>query len=405
MNHTNASLYLDTRRPSAKHNNKYPVKVKLTFKVASNKWTRVYYPCKIYLSEKDFARIIRAPKNDEDQAAHNTMFASLNKAIGIINKVKNITPSTFDQLFHGSDITSLSNYFELRQAQLITAERSGDLHVYKYAIKSFEKFNQGSVYFNDITPNWLEEYERFMIDQKESITTIGIYLRTLRSVLNHAITNHVIMPDVYPFGRGKHKIKTERKIKIPLNDAQILKLKNYEPKGMTEHRALSLWFFSYYGNGMNLLDIFKLRHSDIVNDFIIFDRAKTRNTKNEVRKILVPMRDELRQTILRYGNRTLDPNGLIFPLFEGAENSMKEKQRLKTFRARANKVLKAIGESMGINNLRMGIARHTFANRMLNNGASNEYLQYALGHSNPSTTEHYKGSFMIDTIEKASKML
>lgn len=397
-----ASLYLDTRRPSARNGNKYPVKIKVSF-TQGKKHTRVYYPCKVYLNEKDFNRIIKAPRTDE-QDIHQAITSALNKAIRIINKVKNITPQIFNQLYKGNDINSFSNYMNVVIKELEQQGRAGYVMNYTYALKSFEVFNKGTIYFNEITTDWLQRYEADML-KKHTITTVGMYTRALRAVLNKAVHANIITADAYPFGKGRYQIKTERKIKIPLSDKQIKKLKDYKPKDHYEARALAFWFLSYYCNGMNMIDILHLRHSDIVNDYIIFDRQKTRRTKTEVRKILIPMRPELQQIITRFGKHTLNPKDYLFDVIDDNADVMTKRLRVKDFAKRINKKLKNIGNACSIDKLTMGIARHTFANRLLNAGLSTDYLQYALGHSNVSTTEHYKGSFALEKIKKASSKL
>lgn len=399
-----ASLIIDTRRASSRHENKYPIKIRVTER-NGNTWKQKYFPINIYLHEKEFNRILSSPKTFEEEQQQQILQTHLNKAISLIRKVKDLNLNKFEQLYNGRNINSLNNYFELRIEQLKSEKRVGYATQYANTIASLKAYHGGELYFNEITPEFLKAYERHMRDNGKSITTVGMYLRAVRAVLNHAIQNHIINYEIYPFGKGKHKIKSERKIKIPLTLEQVEKLKAHTPTGYYNNRAKAFWMFSYYCNGMQLIDMLNLHFSDIQNGFIIFDRAKTRNNKANVRKIMIPYRDELKQIINQYGNRTLDPSAFIFDVLR---HTMTEQQRKEAIRARGrrlNERLKKIGEDIDIPNLRMGIARHTFTNILLNAGISTDYLQYALGHSNITTTEHYKGSFAIDSINKASGLL
>jgi len=50
-------------------------------------------------------------------------------------------------------------------------------------------------------------------------------------------------------------------------------------------------------------------------------------------------------------------------------------------------------------NVTLGMARHTFANALKQEGASVSFIQESLGHGSASITEHYMNSFE-DTISK-----
>jgi len=56
---------------------------------------------------------------------------------------------------------------------------------------------------DDITIEFLKNLERWMLARGKSITTVGIHIRILRSVLNIAKYNGVITPQAYPFERRK----------------------------------------------------------------------------------------------------------------------------------------------------------------------------------------------------------
>jgi integrase/recombinase XerD len=56
----------------------------------------------------------------------------------------------------------------------------------------------------------------------------------------------------------------------------------------TEKRARAYWLFSYFANGMNPKDIASLKYSNIHEEYIIFERAKTeRSLRDDPKPITV----------------------------------------------------------------------------------------------------------------------
>ena len=52
------------------------------------------------------------------------------------------------------------------------------------------------------------EYENWMIKNGGSITTVGIYLRSLRTLFGMAINDGLLTKDFYPFGKKRYEIPT-----------------------------------------------------------------------------------------------------------------------------------------------------------------------------------------------------
>ena len=65
-----------------------------------------------------------------------------------------------------------------------------------------------------------------MVHRGKSITTVGIYVRHLRAIINIAKENGIIRPQDYRFGRRKYIIPGGRNMKKALNISQINKYLN-----------------------------------------------------------------------------------------------------------------------------------------------------------------------------------
>lgn len=346
------------------------------------------------------------------KARINMLYSS---AMKIIDENEDVSVALFESRLFGIALDTLNGSFDKRIQNLKGEDRIGSSITYRTAINSFKKYavypetdediiKACGIRFSEITPAWLSGYERWMIKGGNSLNSVGINLRSLRAIFNEAITNHVVPAALYPF--KAYKIKSERKFKIPLSDKEVLQLKDHHPEDSDQARALDFWKFSYYCNGMNMVDVARLRHSDIQDEFIVYDRSKTRNTKISFKKIIIPIDHEIQDIISRRRAPTLDPDGYIFPILEKGLAAVTIKNRVQKFIKEINDGLRGIAKDLKFKKkLTTVIARHTFANRMSNFGADRRMIQEALGHQNSETTEHYLGTMDIEKIRKARKAL
>jgi integrase/recombinase XerD len=433
-----------------------PGKIKVTWKFDNpRRWVRRFYGDGMF-TRGEFSK----PRSDEKRKDMTNLSKLLSQATDIIEKNDNITIALFESQFLGISLDTLNGAFIKIIDDLRAEGRIGTRKTYTTALNSFKQYaKQNEIRFVEVTPEWLEGYVRWTTKKEMSINSAAINLRTLRAVFNYAIRIRVIPADLYPF--KFFKIRSERKFKIPLTDKEIEAIKNYEAptfaveikqikadsmaalkaihddllggkiakkvydlkansirywtpikenglirkaKGIAE--ALDYFLFSYYCNGMNMVDVAKLRHSDIQDEFLIYDRSKTRHTKTQFKKIIIPIGPEILAIIKRRGNPTLNPKAYIFPVLEENLSEVTIKNRVLRWIADLNTSLGFIAEDLKIKKkLTTVIARHTFANRMSNFGADRRMIQEALGHQNSETTEHYLGTMDIEKIKEARKAL
>lgn len=398
------TIILDKRYASTKHGGKFPAKLRVTFR-EGNKWRQDYFSYNMFFTPADFKRITKSPK-PEDQFTRSQLLLLEQKAWKVVNTSTSITRDLFHKLFILDEFSeSVNSVFRIRINQLRQEGREGSAIIAQTALNRFNQFKPGTIYFYQVTVDWLKQFAAELLKENRSITTAGMYLREMRAVFNLAIGLQFITKEIYPFGKGKFSIREELKIKLPVGADALHKLKQYQPVNQWEKRAVDYWFFCYYSNGMNIADVLSLRREDLQGDFIVYDRNKTQHLKTEVRKIYIPIRQELQEIMLRCGSHDISPKALLFGVLNDEMSPRQKKLKTTKFNGKLNRYLRKIGRSLDIPNLTTGLARHTFANQMLNAGQTKEYIQYALGHNNITTTEHYVGSFMIDTIMKANKNL
>ncbi|HTH58287.1 MAG TPA: site-specific integrase [Cyclobacteriaceae bacterium] len=400
-------------------NGEYSVKLRITFKVSrggKNVWVQKYYGDGFSCTEREF-KSLSSPRSDNVRTIKKAMQGLESKARKIITDHPEISVALFESLFFGKSLDTVNGMYEKIITELKSDGHEGTATVHRTALNTFKAFTvypetkkeaieAAEIRFSEVGEDWLRKYEKHELKRERTVNYISINLRSLRAVFNRAIKDKVVPKSIYPF--DTYRVRDETKFKIPLSEKELAALKDYEPTNPEQFEALDYWKFSYYCNGMNPKDICLIRRNALDVDFIFYDRSKIRNTAKSLKKIVIPFDPEIQAIINRRGAKTLDPNAYIFPILEDGLSSLTIKNRCNKFRKRINKVLGELSNSDKLKfkrPLKLGIARHTFANRMLNGGAQERMIGEALGHRNMQTTEHYLGSMDIEKIKQARKAL
>ena len=122
--------------------------------------------------------------------------------------------------------------------------------------------------FEDITLDWLHDFNAFMAKTSPSPNARNIHFRNLRAVFNNAIENEVTTH--YPF--RKFKIKAVETAKRSLYVEELRRL-FYFPCEEHQKKYLDMFRLSFYLMGVNMIDLVKL--TEIVNGRLDFNRTKT----------------------------------------------------------------------------------------------------------------------------------
>ncbi len=435
------SIILDTRRIKKK-TNKYPLKLRVIFERATE-----YHQIIYDLSEDDYKKLsasrvggelleIRGKLNEIERTSKNAAnelepfsFSEFEKRFIIDNplfhkrKSKEIlqpfTDNEFDfspflkkfSIFkdNHSKLGAISIVFLSYIKKLLKEGRIGTAVSMHNAYRSFMKF-RGNVCFCEITVSYLNQYEQWMRNQNISKTTIGIYGRALRAIFNEAIEDGFIKRDkCYPFGRRKYRIPTSKNIKKALDLNDISKIYYYQCESGIEgeQKAKDFWLFSYFGNGMNIKDIAFLQWKNIQDGYLIFERVKSeRALRSDPKPISVFITEDMWAIIDRWGNKDKSPNNYIFPIIQHGLTPLRQYELTLLFIGLINEWMSRIKEKLGIDKkITTYVARHTFSTVLKRSGASTEYIQEALGHTDVKTTENYLDSFEKEVKKEFAKKL
>lgn len=405
-----AELYLDTRE---KADGLCNVKVRVYF---NRKY--LYYSTNIDLKpaprnkegeiigKSELEKILTAVRRTDEQKEINTKLTTyLTKAEKIINKLDTaFSFEKFDEMYlEGRDVFgSVSYAFDKHIRDLETEGRIATAINYRASITSLESYKK-NLKFTDITPSFLKKYERWMLDEGKSVTTVGIYLRALRSIFNQQDIDRKL----YPFGSGKYEIPSGKNIKKALTLEEIARIYNYEADpGSTEEMARDYWIFLYLCNGMNVKDFCSLKWSDIDGDVLTYRREKTKRTRKDAKKITVSLKPETMNIINKYGIRSMVPGDYIFPHYYKGITAIRKQEVSQQLIKTINKYMKRISGKVGIKqNVTTYYARHSFATILKRSGADVSMISDLLGHSNVNVTENYLDGFEDDQIKRQTDVL
>lgn len=421
-----AKITLDTRRLKKK-NEKYPVKLLVTNDSKPQRYQTIFD-----LSKDDFSKLSASRINNELQETREKLKEIVRTAEEAIKKLIPFSFEQFEKVFilnnslfkqrkfktkvelsepidfdytrfkkrmsiFGDDHSkagTISVTFFSYIKKLIRENRVGTAFLYHCSYVSLLKF-KGNVQFTHVTVCYLKQYEQWMLIHSNSKATIGIYLRSVRAIFNEAIHDGVINRDSYPFGRRKYQIPTGKNVKKALKLSDIELIYNYIPCCDAERKARDFWMLYYLSNGANPKDIALWKYKNIIDGYIVFERAKTESTaRNDPKTITVYISEEIKEIIERWGNKDRSPNNYIFPILRLGLSPLEQFDLSILFIYFVNKRMRKICDNLGINKKATTIVtRHTFSTVMKNSGASTEFIQEALGHTNKKTTENYLDSF------------
>lgn len=409
MKNVTTAIFHDTRWPSK--TKMYPIKLRLTF----NRKSKFYQINNYYVTEKYFDKITGDKTREESlKKIKHELSKKEREALDIIEKLPYFTFDLFEKPFligQKKTDANIFNWLENAISKLKRQERIKTAQVYNSSLKSLQKYtNKSELSFYDISVDFLNAYEIwFTEDQKNSMTTLGIYLRNVRTLFNEAIEQGIIIKDAYPFGKRRYVIPTGQNVKKALNLSDIQKIYTYKSiEHSSEDRWRDMWIFSYLCNGANVKDICLLKYKNISDGKITFMRGKTKRTKRAVQSPVVAiLTDEIKLIIEKWGNINKEQDDYVFPILNTGLDASKIAATIDQTTKNINKYIDRVAKAVGISKkVTTYVARHSFATVLLHSGASTEFISDSFAHADLKTTKNYLDSFEDDAkIENAKKLL
>jgi integrase/recombinase XerD len=317
----------------------------------------------------------------------------------------------FDRIRSNVDFARMGPLAVLYGEYIKTLEaqaRIGTSEAYFCSLISLLKYRP-CLRMEDITVNFLYAYEQWMLADGNSESTVGIYLRPLRAILNIQKSAGLLLEKDYPFGLRKYLIPAGVNNKIALTQAELRLLWRYQyqttnPEGLF---YLAIWFFGFFANGINPKDIINLRYSNFQGDFIIIQRQKTRRTtRRKPKKITIPINEPMRRIMRRFGNSDTAPKNYVFDILKPGLSPHRQRELNQDFTCTIIDWMNKIAAEVGIaKRITTKVWRHSFATMLKRSGISTVFISEALGHHDLQTTEDYLDEFELDVKAQVTLQL
>lgn len=353
---------------------------------------KVYLPTNVFLRPKHWNQhrqeILSSHPNHELLNRFLQEFV-LNLEWKELQMWKNNTPLTLKQLIvseKGINKVKKTSFINFCKEYIsISRKRESTKKNLMTTVKVLNTFNP-STSFNNITYEYIMEFERFLFARKYKINTIIKHIKHLRSFYNEALNRRLITNNEDAFRRYK-MLKGESKYTFLLPE-ELHKLETLSLCGKNKKmlHTLDAFLFCCY-TGLRYSDFCSLTKENLINiDNKLWLMYKSVKTEVETRLPLYLLFNGKAMSILK--KYSCD----IGSFFKISSNSSIDKE------------LKRIKVLAGINtHISFHTARHTNATLLVYKGVNITTVQKLLGHKNIRTTQHYADILpqgIVDDLEK-----
>lgn len=201
---------------------------------------------------------------------------------------------------------------------------------YMQALNNLQRFDPllSEKYFEDIDLAYLQRLDSWFEGRGVTANSRAVYYRNLKSVFNDAIESE--LTSEYPFKRFKIKTTPTKKRNLSIKELRLLS--SFPCTYGTHAKYRDMFMLMFYMRGINAVDLFGLKHSNVRNGRINYIRAKTGKPYS------VKIEPEMQEIIDRYKGKDF-----LIDVCDGTKNKKEWSARYKGFLKRMNRGLKKIG--------------------------------------------------------------
>ena len=391
------SVVLDRRR--IKINGMYPVKIQVI-------WHRKqkYFPTRVDMSEEDWLRLGRRHKVTPEITEIEECFNRVRNDVADMIENDRFSLRALEVRYGRSPRFNVNNAFRLEMERCMNEGRINSFYRYRSSLLNIEKYAGSDISFSSVTVNWLKKCEEVWMAEGKSATTVCIYMKTLKYIMNKAVVEGYIKNSAYPFRRGGYTVPKGHARKLALSKQDIKRLMSYKgPVELEEYR--DMWIFSYLCNGINFKDMLFLQYGNIIDGEIWFVRSKTRYAYGSSKVIHAVLCPEMNAIISRWGNPQYSSDTYIFRFVKGSEDSFESEMLVRKVIRQCNAALKKIAQQLDMPIFTTYAARHSFATVMQRSGVDLPFISECLGHSSLVVTENYLAGFEKEDRKRNSALL
>jgi integrase len=212
-------------------------------------------------------------------------------------------------------------------------------------------------------------------------------MKTIKAIYNEAFDSGYFDPE-----NGSpwkmYKPKKEKSKRHKLSEEQIIKFENVQIRsGVNEWHSQNIFLRSFYLQGMRTADILQLQSGQIKGDRAEYTAGKTGKFRS---KKIIP---KARKILDHYHYNGLRPTDYVFPFLRSKNKKQFNEDEWLGVIASANALingnLKTIAGKIGVSNISMHVARHSFADIAKRKTGNVFAVSDALDHSYVTVTEDY----------------
>lgn len=213
---------LDARR--AKKSGLFPVKIQ----VIHNRRQK-YYSTGQELSKEDWTNLAESKSRRLTEARSN-IENSFSVIKGQVEALAERGDFAFDLLsvrLGRCSTATVNAAIKAKTEELKRNGQAGTYRSYHALLTAVEEFAGKDIPFSAVTVDWLNRCGRFWTGQKKSKSTLSVYFKMLKAIMNRAKADGIIKEAHFPFGRNRFEIPSAEGRKLALTLEQIKRLVTY----------------------------------------------------------------------------------------------------------------------------------------------------------------------------------
>ena len=266
---------------------------------------------------------------------------------------------------------------------------------YFRAFEKLRKFTGGKdIAFSELTRDRMEMWEAWMKQEGNCMNTISYYNRILRTLYNKAVDDEII-EDTKPF--KKCYTGNEKTVKRAIPIAKVKQLAHIDLSDKKKHIqfARDMFMLSFYTRGMSWIDLVTLKKTDIQQGVIVYRRHKTNQ------KLYIKIEKPMKQIFEKYWD---DDSDYLLNIIK-AKDDKGARRESKNALFRINNALHELGKFIGVQNLTMYVARHSWASACKASNIPISVISEGMGHDSEETTRIYLAQLDTSVVDKANRKI
>ena len=179
---------------------------------------------------------------------------------------------------HTSTTDNSNRFFPIFKEKVGTFDKAGTISIWQNTLNRITAFCADSGYdlntltFEDMTVEWMEEFDRFLAKTAPKANARGINHRNIRAVFNFAIKRKKM---AVPYPYSDYKIKRQATEHIDLTIEQTRQLATYPLTEAHIAKYRDIFMLMVYLRGINAADLFSAKKSQVIDGRLEYYRSKT----------------------------------------------------------------------------------------------------------------------------------